>query len=237
VEKKHMSPSWKIGGVLAAILATGTAANAATLLATDVQLAGPGGYYTVDINGQEVYDDALVLTIDGHQVLANCDDIYHEIYLGSHDSFTVAPFSGQASATNFDGGAYDTAQIDALSDLLAQSATVWKTGGPEEQLDLAALQLAAWEIGNPSATFTSYNTDVYNLAQTYITAADGQTSPAVGVVQLVGQNGVQSQLIDPSITPVPEPATWATMLIGLGLTGAALRRRTAKVWAQATVAV
>src|SRR5580698_10281465 len=71
------------------------------VVVTDVQLAGPGSYYTVDINGEHVYDAAVVLTINGHQVFANCDDIFHNIGLGGQTSaFTVTPFLTDGTALN-----------------------------------------------------------------------------------------------------------------------------------------
>ena len=42
-----------------------------------------------------------------------------------------------------------------------------------------------------------------------------------------GENGAYTGLL--SLASVPEPATWALMILGFGMTGAALRRRQAKV--------
>ena len=75
----------------AAMALTATSAQAAVLV-TNVQLAGPPGYYTVVINNEPVYDAALVLTIDGNQVLVNCDDLFHNIDIGQSASFNVGAF-------------------------------------------------------------------------------------------------------------------------------------------------
>ena len=225
----------KFGIVLAFAAAATLAAGSASAVVqiTNVQLAGPGSYYTVDINGEDVYDDALVLTIDGHQVLVNCDDLFHNIDLGQTASFNVSSFSSLTSTTNFDGlgGTYNSDQIDAMSWLLDTSTQVWKTGSanPNEQLDLAALQLASWMVGNPHASFTNYDQSVWTKAQTYISESTGTTFPGSFVEQLTSNDGVQGQIMDPILTPIPEPATWAMMLFGLFGLGTVLRSSRA-VW-------
>ena len=220
-------------GIVFAAAAAGVAlaasAQATTVLVTNVQLAGPGPYYTVDINGEDAYDAAILLTIHGNVFFANCDDIYHNIYLGQQATFNVSNFSSQTIATNFGGGTYDPAQIGSMSYLAAVGEggyTAGSASNPNEQEDLAALQLASWIIANPTASFTNYDAGVYSQAQTDIADAAGQTAPRGSYIdQLSSGSGVQGQLIDPMGAAVPEPAAWTMMLVGFGAIGAATRSR------------
>jgi hypothetical protein len=186
---------------------------------TDVQLAGPGPFYTVGIsvpgfNGGSVewaYLDSIVLTIDGRQELVMCDDLTHDISLGQSGVFDLGVVS-----SNFDGGTYSPTQISEMSWLLYQSESVWKTGGPGEAPDLAALQLASWEIGTPAATFTGLDPGVQALTAAYM--SDAIEHPGASVVQYSSPLGIQGQ-----IGVVPEPATWTLVMLGVGLIGAGLR--------------
>ena len=45
------------------------------------------------------------------------------------------------------------------------------------------------------------------------------------VVDGTGLGGIHTHGLDVTAAPVPEPATWAMMIIGFGLTGSAVRRR------------
>ena len=116
-----------------------------------------------------------------------------------------------------------------MSWLLDTSATIWKggpAGDPNEALDLAALQLASWMIGNPTASFTAADPGVLAQAKIDITDATGKSAfPGPAVEQLFSDDGVQAQLIDPSITPIPEPAAWAMMLMGVFGVGALMRAK------------
>ena len=58
---------------------------------------------------------------------------------------------------------------------------------------------------------------------TSYTATAGQAGQSIEV--LLTAPGAQSDFDDVSLTAVPEPATWAMMILGMGAMGAALRRR------------
>lgn len=205
-------------GLAVGLSAVGAVANAAVVV-TDVELAGPSPRYTVDISVPgfstvDAYDDALVLTIGGKQYLVNCDDLTHDIYLGHQHTV----FNEGAISSNFNGGSYSAAQINQISWLLGQSIDAWRAGGPDEGVDLAAYQLASWEVGNPTASFTDANPTVAALAATFAAESVGKSDPDVR--QLSSDYGVQAQL-----TAVPEPGIWTLMIGGLFAIGAALRGR------------
>jgi hypothetical protein len=115
--------------------------------------------------------------------------------------------------------------------------------------DSAAFQLAIWEIvmerpGNPlninsttagAGDFT-INSPLnpnplvsFNLAQSWLGQLDGTGPRAKGLVVLqngtFGQAGGRQDLL--AFAGVPEPASWAMLIAGFGLTGTMLRRRTA----------
>lgn len=195
----------------------GGGSASAAVIVTDVELAGPGPHYTVDITvpgfaTEDAYDDALILTSGGKQFLVNCDDLIHNIYTGGGQQLS---FGLGSVSSNFNAGVYSTQQIERMGWLLDQSIAVWKAQGPDETIDLAAYQLASWEIGNPSASFVASDGAVQSLATSF--AADS-VGKAGSIVQFASLDDAQSQ-----ISAVPEPASWAMMLFGAGLIGAGLR--------------
>lgn len=95
-----------------------------------------------------------------------------------------------------------------------------------------------------SAGFVEYlNTNIYTTATDFISTRD-LTAPldytvqpggvAAGVFRMVGANGLNSPYTEGSLSPtsvsireIPEPATWAMMIVGFGVVGGAMRRRRA----------
>jgi PEP-CTERM motif len=85
--------------------------------------------------------------------------------------------------------------------------------------------------GNPAQTidFTLGNAN-QDFARIGIVSTDGETIKSVEVVNPGGfKEFKQIEFSGPGIIPtVPEPATWALMLIGIGVTGGVLRRNAHK---------
>lgn len=214
-------------------LLLGGSAQATPLTVTDVEATGYD--YTVGIQNpstgqnENAYDTALVFTIDGHQILVNCDDLWHNIGIGPQTlTFNVEPFSSLSQVPNPSGGFYSAAQIGEMSWLMDQSDLIWNgtqapAAGTTVEEDLAALQLASWEIGNPTVDFTPSSTAVADLAGTYALDAVGKGPlPRTQVEEFLSTNGTQSQIFDPILTPgvpVPEPSSLPLLLAGLGLLG------------------
>lgn len=188
---------------------------------------------------ENTWATAIIFTINGEQVVVNCDDLWHNVDVGSGQSlaYTVAAFSGLSSAPNagYLGVNYDAAQISEMSWLVATSAQMFSSqqatsiGSDDITLaatytqDLGALQLASWEIGNPNAVFTNDTNPIITLAseyKDYVTTNDPALPNGYAVYQLLSPNGVQDQIFAEA---VPEPATWAMFLLGFGGIGFMLR--------------
>lgn len=77
--------------------------------------------------------------------------------------------------------------------------------------------------------FLNETTGIYNFGYARITTTTG-TGTSVGfpatITQMVYENTGAALTVAGAVTPgVPEPATWAMMMIGFGAMGAAMRRR------------
>ena len=63
-----------------------------------------------------------------------------------------------------------------------------------------------------------------------VRALERATADKLGGIDALATLGTTSrQLFGIAVAPVPEPATWAMMILGFGAVGYSLRRRTARV--------
>ena len=98
---------------------------------------------------------------------------------------------------------------------------------------LAAIQGALWQIENPGYTVTSHNAGVdafmnSYIARTLITDSHAEGYIAGGQMKTIISLNTDHQAFAYAWTAaVPEPASWAMMIMGFGAIGATLRRRRA----------
>ena len=225
----------------ATVVATYTSGIGGTVARSIVNGAG-GGQYNALQQADRFGMDRTGGT-DGRALIGGgLDDFYawcieprEFITAGQSITYNVVPLS--LAATNIGGiGAVKAAQVQELfgrfNPSFATPMTATKAG---------ALQIALWEIvretaGNPLNVYTGniyFNPGsdslpgMLTLASSYVSAIDG-TGPLARNLRVLsnGQFGVQgSGTQDLVVQGVPEPASWAMLILGFGLVGAASRHR------------
>jgi PEP-CTERM motif-containing protein len=226
----------KIAGLLAVGAAGGVLLMTSPACAADLTLLSDGmnTNYAAHINGPggsseyayigPVTFQALDADNNPFSFTGFCVDIFHNIGLGPlglayHDGVLA---TNNSDTPTFLGGL----QLNEISGLINFAATLdgATTLGAEQ---LAGIQGAIWEIGNPTYHVVADQSAV----QGYITsfeAAAPHLEP--GSIHTVFSNDLSTQAFAYA-GGVPEPASWAMMIIGLGGIGATLRRRTATAFA------
>jgi hypothetical protein len=171
-------------------------------------------------------------TAGGASFQSFCVDIFHNFNFPVTSVDTLMPATIISAKAATDLGRLFTAHGDAVNVAL----------NSDNAANEAAFQLAIWEIvnerfgGDPSVSdyslnqgdFTAVGNDVA-LAQSWL--SDLNTTPSVSryIAKIwdvqsgqVGNEGPQDVVV---FTPVPEPQTYAMMLVGLGLLGFSARRK------------
>lgn len=221
------SPSYQT--IVRTILAGGGGAQInATLNAGRFDMLRTGGTSPIQLQGGTTLSDFLAFCIEPQQIITQ----------GQSITYNVVPLS--QAANNVGGiGAVKAGQIRELFGRFGTANVL----GTMTSTTAAALQVAVWEIsretaGNPlnlssgNVFFNpSSNSAAFNLAQGWLNQIDGTGPKAWNLVAL--QNGIMGNAGNGTqdlvaFGAVPEPASWAMLITGFGLTGASLRRRRIK---------
>jgi len=172
--------------------------------------------------------------------LGFCVDIFHGISLGTlnlkyDDNFDLTTNSKYLSNTPFAGGTSLSGQQKLQVGRLVNYGTLIYDQAPNTAVNinkLAALQGAVWQVINPGYAVTSGNGAVNSLIATYsgtnynaALTGFGHVHSGITFITETEKYGTRSAHQSFAIAAVPEPSTWAVMILGFGLTGAVLRRR------------
>lgn len=168
-------------------------------------------------------------------ILTYCIDLAHSVSLGNvnYNSYTIIPIASYASMT--------TAKINSLNALLTHTTPLLNAATGQNAINVsAAAQMAVWEImfeTQPAWSVTNTSSALYvsgsgsplttseGLANTYLGNVANNTwavNSAYDLKVLYSPSQQTQVFLTPS---VPEPATWAMMMLGFGAIGGALRRR------------
>lgn len=236
-------------GCCLAILATSSEANATTYSVSSVSvydwnvvtISGTTNGYT--FNNEAVYAtpiDLHVTKVDGVPTTANlwvyCVDIFHTIDVTSYNpalTYTTQTLTTDNHDTPSHPQGYTlpanvSADIEYLAHVgLGTAANPIVTTTTEDEV--TAIQATIWEL-EYGLTVQSKNSTINGEIAAYYTDAihSGSASPAQEVYNSSHQSFADGQ---PSLTaPVPEPATWAMMIVGFcGLGYMGYRRKNSTV--------
>jgi hypothetical protein len=138
--------------------------------------------------------------------------------------FCIDLFTGVEAPTQYHiaesgelGSLFTAAQQSQIFGLAAFGANLIKIGDADLANKLAAVQGAIWAIEYPTLT-VSANASIQPYLNAYIAAAPSMTGNAYVLLSDDGKS--QGFVIG-----VPEPATWAMMIMGFGAVGMVLRSR------------
>ena len=214
------------------MLTAAGAANAAELIVNTTSVAHPGpspitaslqlSSPAVSYPSVYVSPDYLVGTLDGKAVslFAYCVDVLQ--YAGT-GSYNVVPL-----LTHLGG---DTSKYNLLAALIGAH------GGPGSASADAATQAAVWEAiydkapynvgsGNFSLSNVQNDPTLISDANAFLAEAGSNAGTTGSNLNLfVAENSEKQDMLFWSVSAVPEPSTWAMMLLGFGGIGFSMRRR------------
>ena len=165
----------------------------------------------------------------GHDIVSAHGDAQSGFNYQYHESTLTQDSVGGGSGVS--GALLTSTQIGEIGGLakfgtqLIETANPGAVGFDSQHLsdELAAVQGAIWSIEYPTSTFTASGA-VSGLMSGYIAAAPGWATRGP-VTTIYADNGANQGFVISG--GVPEPVSWALMITGMGLVGAALRRRAA----------
>lgn len=208
---------FRLTGLAAAALLAVSAAHADNLNLTGTQAyAGDGKLALAFVQPAAVTGTAGLFNVQnlttGSSFLAYCIEQNQSAGSGSQ-SYSAAAYAAPTGVQELYDRFYDTS-------LKTQQGAV-------------AFQLALWQLtGGQSVSsyslvidpFTGQSIGAQSLASSWISAVNADNNPFAQHYSLVAWSSASSQDVLQAV-PVPEPETYALMLVGLGAIGLVARRR------------
>jgi choice-of-anchor C domain-containing protein len=194
----------------AAVVLLPSTANAAAFVNGSFESGTTANPFTTVAGGNST-------TITGWTVTGNSVD-----YIGNY--WTAQNLS---RSIDLNGGAQGGIQqtFDTVAGIL-YNVSFWLAGNPDGAPITKTVLVGATGAANASYTFNSTGFDKVNMGwqnYTYSFLATGSSTTLSFASQDAGAFG--AVLDNVSVTAMPEPAVWATMLLGFGLVGGLMRRR------------
>lgn len=175
---------------------------------------------------ETTYSDAISLianfgigpSADTFQVWAFCIDLYREIGQGP----VGLQYHVDSLTDDGAGNALSGTQVSRIYGLANLGYNLIQGGASDLQNRLSGIQAAIWSIEyGPTFSFVSDRPVVNTYMSTYKALAETDTLTGYGAYALLSDDGKTQGFV----IGVPEPATWAMMIIGFGAVGMMVRSR------------
>lgn len=162
-------------------------------------------------------------TAPGFDLLGFCVDLFHNVSVGINGQTPInLKYHTAKLLTDANGHLLTTAQKQQIGGLATLGFAIQAGSAADKYADLAAIQGAIWTIEYPGSTIAA--SGVYGDLQSRIDGFIALAPSLKGAARAIyADNGVTQGFIVGG--GVPEPATWAMLLGGFAMVGAAARRR------------
>lgn len=204
-----------VGSVLLGFISCG--ASAETLIITSVGTAyGDLGNVSVAGYGNPWTTPILFTDNHGNTIVVFCDDLNHDVFVGGGQNLSYV-----TTLVKFDG--LGNALTESTSNIMGQLADIGRSDYFKGNEDGAiAAQAAIWGI-EYKVVVASTDTTIENDINLDLNVKDNGSGWALGIEPSNGNN-TQAQILG----DVPEPSTWAMMIVGFFSVGfMAYRRKSA----------
>ena len=177
-----------------------------------VTVTGPGLFKNPDATGLEItYNFGVGPGDPDFTVLGFCINLFLGIGV-------PAQYHVDTLTTDGHGNALTSSQVSQIYGLAALGSNLFKIGAPDLANKLAGIQGAIWAIEYPAYTVTGGTSAINSYISSYVALA-----PSLhGNAYVLLADGGKSQGF---VIGVPEPTTWAMMILGFGAVGMVLRSR------------
>ena len=179
-------------------------------------------------------------TSGAFDMVAFCVDIFHSISLGNvnlkyDDTYDLTTNSKYLTSTPFTGATVLSGVQKLQVGRLVNYGTLVFNEAPnttDKVNKLAGLQGAIWQVINPGYSVVSSTAGVNSYTSAFSGAnytagltGHGLVHSGITFITETGKYGTNRAHQSFAVAAVPEPATWAVMIVGFGMAGAMLRRR------------
>ena len=225
-----------------ALMSFSTSASATTLV--NLTSGTMDSTYRAYIDGSETYSNGInfgvheVVSGADYNLFAFCVDIFHHIGLGTYapalNYVSNRGDPGEPLTTNSGTPVptlLTTAQKNRVSALVDIGFIMNRDApGAATSLQTAAIQAAIWQVLNPTHAITLRTDNLSGASATaystaYTNYLTGPVAAGDRIFTLVPSDGRTQSFAVGWPIDVPEPATWAMMMIGFFSLGSVLRAR------------